>query len=299
MKLEKSEFAKQQMQFLGHVVADGKLKVDESKLEKLALWKVLLTTVKQVRQLMGFLSYYRAFMPHFATITAPLTDLLRGKAKKIEWTPEAEEAMGCAKRLLWDACERYAWDAGRENRVTTDASGMGLGATLEQRIEGVGWAPVAFWSRKMSAAETRYSVTDQEWLAVIDVVTRQWRHWLKGRRFQLRTDHGPLIQILTKKGEEFSNRQTRWLEKLGDFTFEVSHIPGNENKAADALSRAHVVSALEVVEEAKRHQIKGWGEVEEAASQDQAYQEEIEKVKEGSSTRGRELQGGVILDPVG
>ena len=105
----------------------------------------------------------------------------------------------------------------------------------------------------MSAAETRYSVTDQEWLAVIEAVTRQWRHWLKGRRFQLRTDHGPLIQILTKKEEEFSNRQTRWLEKLGDFTFEVSHIPGAENKAADALSRAHVVSALEVGEEASKH----------------------------------------------
>ena len=299
VKLEKSEFAKQEIQFLGHVVSDGKLKVDESKLSKLALWKAPLTTIKQVRQLMGFLSYYRAFMPHFASVTAPLTDLLKGKNKKIEWTSDAEEAMGCAKRLLWDACERYAWDAGRENRVTTDASGTGLGATLEQRIEGVGWAPVAFWSRKMSAAETRYSVTDQEWLAVIDAVTRQWRHWLKGRRFQLRTDHGPLIQILTKKGEEFSNRQTRWLEKLGDFTFEVSHIPGNENKAADALSRAHVVSALEVIEEAKQHQIKGWEEVEKAAGQDQAYQEEIGKVKEGLSTRGSELQGGVMLDPVG
>ena len=216
-----------------------------------------LTTVRQVRQLMGFLSYYRAFILYFATVTAPLTDLLRGKAKKIEWTSRVEEAMTTAKRMLWDACARYAWDSERENRVTTDASGTGLGATLEQRVEGVGWAPVAFWSRKMSAAETRYSVTDQEWLAVIEAVTRQWRHWLKGRRFQLRTDHGPLIQILTKKGEEFSNRQTRWLERLGDFTFEVSHIPGIENKAADALSRAHVVSALEVGEEVQQHKLRG------------------------------------------
>ena len=121
---------------------------------------------------MGFLSYYRAFIPHFATVTALLTDLLRGKAKKIEWTSRAEEAMTTAKRMLWDVCARYAWDSKRENRVTTDASGTGLGATLEQRVEGVSEAPVAFWSRKMSAAETRYSVMDQEWLVVIEAVTR-------------------------------------------------------------------------------------------------------------------------------
>ena len=93
---------------------------------------------------MGFLSYYRAFVPNFATVTAPLTDLLRGKGKAIEWTDAAEEAMQEAKRRLWDTCYRYAWDAERENRVTTDASGTGIGATLEQKVEGIGWAPVSF-----------------------------------------------------------------------------------------------------------------------------------------------------------
>ena len=77
-------------------------------------------------------------MPNFATVTALLTDLLRGKGKTIEWTDAAEEAMQEAKRRLWDACHRYAWDAERENRVTTDASGTGIGATLEQTVEGIG-----------------------------------------------------------------------------------------------------------------------------------------------------------------
>ena len=49
----------------------------------------------------------------------------------------------------------------------------------------------------------------------------------------------------------------RWLEKLNDFTFEVIHLPGAENKAADALSRAHAVSALEVIEEAGQHKLRG------------------------------------------
>ena len=55
-------------------------------------------------------------MPSFATVTAPLTDLLKGKAKVVEWTEAAEEAMKKSKRLLWDACCRYAWDSERENR---------------------------------------------------------------------------------------------------------------------------------------------------------------------------------------
>ena len=62
VKLRKSMFAKQEMQFLGHVVSAGQLRIDEDKLNKLALWESPLKTTKQVRQLMGFLSYYRAFV---------------------------------------------------------------------------------------------------------------------------------------------------------------------------------------------------------------------------------------------
>ena len=162
------------------------------------------------------------------------------------WTNEATEAVNETKRALLDACHRFAWDPKRPSRVTTDASGVGVGATLEQKIEGIGWAPVSFWSRKMSDAEKRYSVTDQEWLAVVEAVTRHWRHYLKGIRFLLRTDHSPLRQLLRNKGEDFSNRQLRWFERLSEFCFEVEHLPGQNNKIADALSRAYVISALEI-----------------------------------------------------
>ena len=90
----------------------------------------------------------------------------------------------------------------------------------------------------------------------------------------------------------------RWLDKLGDFTFEVIHLPGTENKAADALSRAHVVSALEIGEEARQNQLRGWGEIRTAAEQDLEYQKEREEVERGCSIRGREVKQGVIIDQV-
>ena len=141
---------------------------------------------------MGFLSYYRAFIPSFSTLTAPLTELLKGKKTEVNWTDEATYEVEKTKQALLNAYQRFAWDVQRPTRITTDASGVGVRATLEQKIDRIGWAPIAFWFCKMSDAERRYSVTDQEWLAVVDSVIRHWRHLLKGIEFLLRTDHSPL-----------------------------------------------------------------------------------------------------------
>ena len=109
VKKEKCEFFKDRMPFLGHIVQGGTIRVDESKLTRLDEWLPPLKNVKQVRQLIGFLSYYRAFIPGFATMTAPITNLLRA-GKGWQWTEEASEALEQAKKAMWDACERYAWD---------------------------------------------------------------------------------------------------------------------------------------------------------------------------------------------
>ena len=295
-KRTKCQFAKEEMAFLGHVVKQGQILIDPEKLQRLGEWEPPLQTIRQVRQLLGFLSYYRAFIPLFAEITAPLSDLLR-KTKQMKWTEEATEAMKQAKRALCEACARYAWDPRREDRVTTDASGVGIAATFEQKVPGVGWAPTAFWSRKLSEAERRYSTTDQEWLAVVEAVTRQWRHWLRGRKFILRSDHGALRELLTKKGEHFSNRQYRWFDRLSDFVFEFQHLAGTLNAAADALSRspAYFVSALEVRHEQRRLADLGWEEVVETAKKDQGYQWWLENTDEG----GIQKREGVAIDVVG
>ena len=109
---------------------------------------------------------------------------------------------------------------------------------MEQRHGGA-WRPVAFWSRKLKDAETRYSATDLEWLAVVDAVTLVWRHFLEDLSFTLCTDHQALERKLHKSAHDppVSARQARWIERLMPFALRYEYIKGVENIVADALSR--------------------------------------------------------------
>ena len=118
---------------------------------------------------------------------------------------------------------------------------------LEQLHQGV-WETVAVWSRVLNACQRNYSILDKEWLAILEAVTRVWRHWLVGHTFVVHTDHAPLIPILSRKVEELTPRQLRWLEKLEPFAFTVKYIRGQENVVADALSREVLSEKVAAIE---------------------------------------------------
>ena len=107
VKATKCEFALRTVKFLGHVIGGGRIHVDEDKLTRLNEWEAPLKGVTAVRQFLGFASYYRAFVENFATLSLPLTDLLRQRASWM-WSEEATTAMSKIKWALLDACARYA-----------------------------------------------------------------------------------------------------------------------------------------------------------------------------------------------
>ena len=86
----------------------------------------------------------------------------------------------------------------------------------------------------MKEHEKNYATHDLE-LAAIEHALKMWRHYLMGRRFELRTDHCGLKYLFDQP--TLNARQSRWLEFLCEFDFEIKHIKGKENKVADALSR--------------------------------------------------------------
>ncbi len=116
-----------------------------------------------------------------------LTDLLKGGAKTLEWTVSAQEAFQIAKRLLAAAVPLQNPAPNAELSLAIDASDTYIGGVMQQK-SGDHWRPLGFFSRKLTATESRYSTFDRELLAAHAAIT-YFRHFCEGRAFQLWTDH--------------------------------------------------------------------------------------------------------------
>ena len=195
----------------------------------------------------------------------------------MDWGWEADCAMKKVQEAIADAQELTVWRGGRPTRVSTDASNVGLGAIFEQKDENDQWKIVSSWSKKLTACQQNYSATDREWLAVVESVSRVWRHWLLGTEFQVRTDHAALREILTKKGEDFTPRQLRWYERLEPYAFTVTYVKGKDNVAPDALSRtpAFYLNAIELGHDG--HNDIGLDALRDVAKTDSKYQKLLQE----------------------
>ena len=93
---------------------------------------------------------------------------------------------------------------------------------------------IAYGSKVSSKSERNYCVTRRELLAVVHFI-RQYRHYLLGRKFELRTDHGALAWLF--KFKEPEGQVTKWLEALSEYDFKISHRAGRAHGNGDGLSR--------------------------------------------------------------
>jgi RNase H-like domain found in reverse transcriptase len=117
----------------------------------------------------------------------------------------------------------------------TDASGYGVCAVLLQRGANGKWRQIAFASRKLKSAEVRYTVTEQECLAIVFAL-RKWRHYLHGGpRFNIVTDHMALRWLMSLR--EPRGRLARRMVEAQEFEYEISYVPGSSLVVPDCLSR--------------------------------------------------------------
>ncbi|KAL0161239.1 hypothetical protein M9458_044964, partial [Cirrhinus mrigala] len=175
-------------------------------------------------------------MPFGLQLASPLTALTSTKMT-FRWSNAAEAAFTKLKSRFVSAPILMAPDPTRQFVVEVDASEVGVGAVLSQRLASDDrMHPCAFFSRRLSPAESNYDIGNRELLAV-KLVLEEWCHWLEGLGvpFIVWTDHKNLEYIRSAK--QLNSRQARWALFFGRFDFSISYRPGSKNIKPDALSR--------------------------------------------------------------
>ena len=168
------------MAYLGHIVSHTGVAPDPSKIEAVENWPTP-STVTEVRSFLGLATYYRRFVKDFATIASPLHKLTE-KGRKFHWNEDCQTSFEALQRCLVTA-PILAYPKIEEPFILdTDASNVGIGAVLSQKLEGKEHA-IAYGSRCLSKPE-RYCITRRELLAIVYFV-KYFRHYLYGRQFLL------------------------------------------------------------------------------------------------------------------
>ena len=176
-------------------------------------------------------------MPHLAAVINELTSSVSSQKAALSWTDSQEQAFLNAKSALSDAVMLAHPNPAADLHLTTDASDVAIGAVLAQGPYSSP-EPLAFFFKKASSAERNYSAFDKELLAVY-LAVRHFRHHLEARVFRVFTDHKPLVGAISNNTDR-SPRQSRHLAYMSEFTTDLRHLPGAENKVADALSRLKI-----------------------------------------------------------
>ena len=154
-----------------------------------------------------------------------------------EMTKDAEEAVNHLKKSITKCvglCHRSPNSS--TFQLVTDASLKAVGAALHQVIDGKPH-PIGFFSKKLSASQTTYSVFDRELLAAYQAVLH-FKANIEGQNVTLWTDHKPLTSAFFSRNLAKSDRQQRHLGVLTELLTDCQYIKGEENVVADALSRS-------------------------------------------------------------
>jgi len=176
--------------------------------------------------------YYRKFVPHFAHISAALSDLLK-KGTKFVWTVEAERAFLDIKSRLVTKHILRPPDFSKPFSLAVDASDVAIGAVLFQVVDGIEH-PICYFSKKLDCHQKRYSTVEKKTLGLI-LSVRAFSVYFGSTPVQVFTDHSPL-QFLQRISAH-NQKLLRWSLEFDQYNLDVRHHPGKDNIFADLLSR--------------------------------------------------------------
>ncbi|GJS37855.1 reverse transcriptase domain-containing protein [Tanacetum coccineum] len=228
---EKSHFMVKEGIVLGHKISKSGIEVDRAKVEVIAKLPHP-TTVKGVRSFLGHAGFYRRFIQDFSKIARPMTHLLE-KETPFFFSEECIDSFNTLKRKLTEAPILIAPDWDLPFELMCDASDFAIGAVLGQR-KNKHFQPIHYASKTMNEAQTHYTTTEKELLAVV-YAFEKFRSYLVMSKSIVYTDHSAIKYLFAKK--DAKARLMRWILLLQEFDIDVRDKKGAENLAADHLSR--------------------------------------------------------------
>ena len=191
------------------------------------------TDKKGIERSIGTVNYLAKFIPNMSTITIPIRDVLK-KDVPFHWDSAQNNAFAKIKDTLSSAPVLAFYDVNKPVVISCDASQSGLGALLLQDGK-----PIAYASRALSSAETRYAQIEKELLAVVFSFTK-FHQYVYSKDVIVESDHKPLEAIMKKALAAAPPRLQRMLLQLQKYSFTLHYKPGKEMVLADTLSRAYI-----------------------------------------------------------
>jgi hypothetical protein len=242
LNLKKSEWAKSEVKFVGHLVSFEQMRPDP---ERFQVIRDLArpSTRKELRSVLGMLQYHSTFIPRYAELAKPLTDLTSSRVPFIiPWSDREQQAFASLKESLCNATALYTPRIGELFILRTDASGTAVAGCLCQLKEGMkeadengtGERPVAFCSKKLSPSQSAWSTIEREAYAVIYALNK-FHHIIFGAPIVVYCDHNPLRYLVECAPK--SAKLTRWKIALQAYNIDFRFTRGSNNIVADYLSR--------------------------------------------------------------
>jgi predicted aspartyl protease len=239
MNINKCVFGTKELILLGYILENNTLKIDKSRILKFLDEENRPSTGKEIKRFLGFLNFFRSHIPNFAEVTWAFESLRN--INSFEWTNYLEEKLVIIKQIFCDAKVINFPDFSKEFSLYTDASINGLGATLKQGNEFIG-----FFSRSIKKSETNFSVIKKELIAIVNAMMH-FKQYLIGHKFLLYSDNKSLSYVLDfmvtkeRKNSEFLKN---FIFNIQRFNFRIIYLDGSKNKVADSLSRINYVDKV-------------------------------------------------------
>lgn len=228
--LKKSKFCMKRLVFLGHVIDRNGIAMDPSRTEAIQNIKRPLN-VKQVRRFIGMASWYRKFIPNFATLASPLTSLTKNNGNDFVWTTQHDEAFLKLKHELSQANILDFPIATLPFFIECSSSEIGISAMLYQKIDSEKRI-ISYMSAKLSTAQRKFHPIERSCLSVI-LALEKYRTYTQGNKVTVITDNGSISWLQSCKDP--TGRMARWSMRLQAHDFELQHRKLSENSPVCVL----------------------------------------------------------------